>query len=144
MRTVINQVTRSRIDALIAEYRRVAAHRLEALKQIDLTELDETVQQSNAIENSTLSLEDTEQILTGRMPVGRRELQEVYEAKNLAAVTSDLLATRDVLDERLILRWHGMLLAGTAMMRPGGFVARTSGCASAATSGRTPRSSRSC
>lgn len=109
---MINRVTRGKIDTLLGEYREIAEHHPRALEQIALAELAETVQQSNAIENSTLTLDDTEQILAGRTPAGRHELREVFEAKNLAAVTSDLLATNDPLDEALILRWHGMLLAG--------------------------------
>ncbi|MFT4258944.1 Fic family protein [Microbacterium sp.] len=46
------------------------------------------------------------------MPTGRRELREIYEAKNLAAVTEDLLSESEDLSTQLILRWHGMLLAG--------------------------------
>lgn len=70
------------------------------------------MQQSNAIENSTLTLDETERILAGRMPSPRRDLREVYEAKNLAAVTTDLLGGTEPLSIDLILRWHGMLLAG--------------------------------
>lgn len=106
-----NQVT-ARIDALVGEYRTVAADQPAALAQIALAELPEAVQQSNAIENSTLSLEDTERILDGRLPSGRHELREVFEAANLARITSDLLTSVEPLTIELILRWHGMLLSG--------------------------------
>lgn len=109
---MINSTTRTRIDALIDDYRRVAADHPEALEQIALAELAESVQQSNAIENSTLSLDDTERILAGQLPSGRHDLREIYEARNLASVTAELLATSEPLSIQLILRWHGMLLAG--------------------------------
>lgn len=109
---MINRTTWDRIDAVVQRYQQTAAGQPEALEQIALAELAEAVQQSNAIENSTLTLEDTEKILSGRLPTARRELREVYEAKNLAAVTMDLLAGTDPLSTDLILRWHGMLLAG--------------------------------
>jgi len=70
------------------------------------------VQQSNAIENSTLTLDDTERILAGLVPRASRNLREVYEAKNLAAVTEDLLTGTEPFARDLILRWHGVLLAG--------------------------------
>lgn len=109
---MINRATRERVNAVISDYRRVAESAPEALEQIALAELAEAVQQSNAIENSTLTLDDTEQILAGRLPSGGHDLREVYEAKDLAAVTSDLLARTEPLSIELILRWHGMLLAG--------------------------------
>lgn len=109
---MINQVTRARIDALVEWYRALAAEHPEALEQIALAEVAEAVQQSNAIENSTLTLDDTERILAGRLPSGDHELREVYEARNLAGVTSELITTTESLSIDLILRWHGMLLAG--------------------------------
>lgn len=109
---MINQVTRTRIDALVERYRALVADHPEALEQIALAEVAEAVQQSNAIENSTLTLADTERILAGRLPSGEHELREVYEARNLAAVTVQLTATSEPLTTDLMLRWHGMLLAG--------------------------------
>lgn len=109
---MINRMTRDRVDALLDQYRPVAARHPEALEQIAMAELAESVQQSNAIENSTLTLDDTERILAGQLPSGRHDLREVYEAKNLAAVTSNLMTTKEPLSTDLILRWHGMLLAG--------------------------------
>ena len=109
---MLNRVTLDRIDALIDQYRELAARHPEALEQIALAEAAEAVQQSNAIENSTLTLDDTERILDGRLPSGRHDLREVYEARNLAAVTSDLMTTAEPLTTGLILRWHGVLLSG--------------------------------
>lgn len=109
---MINRATRDRVDALLGDYRTLAARHPEALGQITMAELAETVQQSNAIENSTLSLDDTERILAGQLPTRRHDLREVYEAANLAAVTTDLMAVTEPLSTDLILRWHRRLLAG--------------------------------
>lgn len=109
---MINRATWDRLDAVVHEYRRTALRHPRALEQIALAELAESVQQSNAIENSTLTLEETEGILEGRLPSARHDLREVYEARNLAAVTQDLLTGTEPLSIGLILRWHGMLLAG--------------------------------
>ena len=107
---MLNRMTLDRIDALIGQFRELAAREPEALEQIALAEVAEAVQQSNAIENSTLTLDDTERILDGLLPSGRHDLREVYEATNLAAVTADLMTTDEPLTTDLILRWHGMLL----------------------------------
>ncbi|MBS1674244.1 MAG: Fic family protein [Actinobacteria bacterium] len=110
---MINRATWDRVDAVVEQYRQVAEQHPEALKQIALAELAEAVQQSNAIENSTLTLDDTERILAGLMPRRGDDLREVYEATNLAAVTSDQLADPAApLTIDLILRWHRMLLTG--------------------------------
>ncbi len=56
------------------------------LQLINETELPENVYNSNAIENSTLSLAETEKILL-EMEVARKvSVREVFEAKNLARV----------------------------------------------------------
>ncbi len=109
---VINRVTRERIDELVHQYRAVLEDAPDALEQIALAEVAEAVQQSNAIENSTLSLEDTQRILEGRLPTGRHELREIHEASNLAAVTADLMGSDERLSIDLVLRWHGVLLTG--------------------------------
>lgn len=107
-----DQSLRSRLDALQERYQVLSAKHADALHEIALAELPEAVHQSNAIENSTLTLTDTEQILQGRVPVGARDLREIFEATNLASVTTELLACDDELTPALILHWHGMLLRG--------------------------------
>ncbi len=109
---MINQVTTDRIESLAHEYREQASIDATAFEQITRAELAESVQQSNAIENSTLTLDDTERILAGRLPSGAHDLGEVYEARNLAAVTEERLGSTEPLSTDVILRWHGMLLAG--------------------------------
>lgn len=114
---MINQATLSRIDELWATYRALAAEHREALAQIALAELPESVHQSNAIENSTLTLEETERIVGGGTLAAAHELREVFEASNLARVTAGMLdaAARGEAQELttdLILRWHRELLTG--------------------------------
>ena len=54
---MINRATWARFDAVIAQYRHVIDGHPSALEQIVLAERAESVQQSNAIENSTLALD---------------------------------------------------------------------------------------
>lgn len=109
---MINQTTKARIEALGRRYSALANDHGDALREIALAELPEAVQQSNAIENSTLTLDETERVLAGGVVPRQVDLREVYEARNLAAVTTDMadLDSPPTTDE--ILRWHGMLLAG--------------------------------
>ena len=81
---------------------------------IDEAEIPENVYNSNAIENSTLTLKETEKILL-EMDLARNvSLREVYEAKNLARVINykrDKSQSRELTKE-LILFFHQMLLGG--------------------------------
>jgi len=55
---------------------------------VDETEVPEAVYNSNAIENSTLTLKETEKILL-EMAVSREvSVREVFEAKNLARLAA--------------------------------------------------------
>lgn len=101
-----------RFDEVAERYRALSQEYPEALEQIALAELAESVWQSNAIENSTLQLDDTERILSGKPPKREHSLREVYEARNLAIVTEELLRSTEPLTIQAILKWHGMLLAG--------------------------------
>lgn len=92
---MINQVTKDKIEALAVEYRRLLAANKEALHEISLAEVPEMVYNSNAIENSTLTLEDTENILIRDIIKKDQDIREVYEAKNLAKVVTELLKTPD-------------------------------------------------
>lgn len=109
---MINRTTRERIDALGGRYAELARGREQALREITRAELPEAVQQSNAIENSTLTLAETERILVGGELPRLVDLREVYEARNLAAVTTDVAGRRGAPAVGEILRWHGMLLTG--------------------------------
>jgi len=103
---------RTRIKTLKHEFDRLKREKGSLLHMIDEAELPETVYNSNAIENSTLTLKETERILL-QMEVSRNvSLREVFEAKNLARVTEYLRTkeTKQELSIEMILLLHRMLL----------------------------------
>jgi len=80
---------------------------------IDQAEVSEHVYNSNAIENSTLSLEETEKILR-RIDLDRFiSEREIFEAKNLARVVEYISskALERELDRETILLLHKMLIS---------------------------------
>ena len=108
---MINQTTKDRIEALCTQYINVAKGNETLLKEIALAEIPEMVYNSNAIENSTLSLEDTEKILSGGSLQRKVTVREIYEAKNLAKLTETLLEKNESrLSINLILSLHKTLL----------------------------------
>jgi len=83
------------------------------LKMISEAEIPEQVYNSNAIENSTLSLEETEKILL-QIDLDRFVSErELFEAKNLARVVEyiDKRAKEQELNEEGILFLHKMLIS---------------------------------
>lgn len=110
---MINQVTRDKIEKLITEYRRVTEGQKRALYDIAIAEIPEMVYNSNAIENSTLTLQETEDIILRDKIAKDHDIREIYEAKNLAKITEALLRhPEERLTNNLILSLHGILLAG--------------------------------
>lgn len=108
---MINQVTRDRINGLSEEYRKLAAKYKEAIKELTISELPEMVYNSNAIENSTLTLEDTEDILIRNQIRTDHEIREIYEAKNLARAIEYLMDNpEEEISVELILKLHKTLL----------------------------------
>ncbi len=77
---------RSRIQALHREYANLRHGKESLLAVIDEVEIPESVYNSNAIENSTLTLEETEKILLEQMLSRNVSVREVFEAVNLARV----------------------------------------------------------
>src|SRR6478752_1524766 len=100
-----------RIKELKAEYDRLKPGKESLLGIIDETEIPENVYNSNAIENSTLTLKETEKILL-EMEVSRDvSLREVFEAKNLARVIEYIRnKSHDELSLEIILLLHQMLI----------------------------------
>jgi len=83
------------------------------LHDIAVAEIPEMVYNSNAIENSTLTLKDTEDILLRDRVRKDRDIREIYEAKNLARIMDALLAApSSSLSIPLVLDWHKTLLSG--------------------------------
>lgn len=102
---------RNRIKILKAEYDRLKVNKESLLKIIDEAEIPESVYNSNAIENSTLTLKETEKILL-EMEISRNiSLREVFEARNLAKVMEYIkIKCHEELSKETILLLHQMLI----------------------------------
>lgn len=101
-----------RISELIAQYQLKNKGKESLLSMVDDVEIAERVYNSNAIENSTLTLSETERILL-QLEVSRHiSLREVFEAKNLAQIYGYIKKTapRQPLITDTILLLHKMLL----------------------------------
>lgn len=105
---------KKRIQALKSEYDNLHKGKESLLAMIDEAEVPEGVYNSNAIENSTLTLKETEKILL-EMTVSREvSLREVFEAKNLARVVGYICNKSQETDisKETILLLHQMLIGG--------------------------------
>ena len=100
-----------RIENLKAKYDRLKIGKESLLKIIDEAEMPESVYNSNAIENSTLTLKETEKILL-EMEISKDiSLREVFEAKNLARVVEYIhTKSSEELSKETILLLHQMLM----------------------------------
>lgn len=100
-----------RIEILKKEYDRLKIGKESLLKLVDEAEIPESVYNSNAIENSTLTLKETEKILL-EMEVSKNvSLREVFEAKNLARVMEYIRnKSLEELTKETILLLHQMLI----------------------------------
>lgn len=102
-----------KIDALRERYYSVISGKQELLNLIDETEIADHVYNSNAIENSTLTFEETEKILL-QIDLDRYiSEREMFEARNLARVVSYIhkRAKEQELTFEVILMLHKMLIA---------------------------------
>lgn len=110
----ITKPIRNRIQMLKKEFDSLKKGRESLLELVDEAEIPESVYNSNAIENSTLTLRETEKILLD-MEVSRDvSVREVFEAKNLARVIGYIRtkAQEKESDEGLMLLLHRMLITG--------------------------------
>ncbi|MBT3375226.1 MAG: Fic family protein [Lentisphaerae bacterium] len=101
------------IEHLRSRYYAVASGKESLIRMIAEAEVSEQVFNSNAIENSTLSLDETEKILL-QIDLDRFiSERELFEAKNLAGVVSyiDTRAVEQPLSLDVLLLLHKMLLA---------------------------------
>lgn len=110
----INKDIKSKIDQLKHKYDSLRIGKESLLEMLWEVEIPEAVYNSNAIENSTLTIDETEKILL-EMEVARKlSVREVFEAKNLASV-SEYIKNKGLgrdLDQGLILFLHKMLISG--------------------------------
>lgn len=108
----ITSPIRKRIRELKEEFEVLKTGKEALLKIIDEVEIPESVYNSNSIENSTLTLKETEKILL-EMEVSRNiSVREIFEAKNLARII-EYVRTRsgeNELTQELILLVHQMLI----------------------------------
>jgi Fic family protein len=100
------------ITLLKADFDALSPGKETLLTLIDETELPEQVYNSNAIENSTLTLRDTERILMEMEMTKDLSVREVFEAKNLARVSEYIKGPggQDALTLEKILLLHQMLI----------------------------------
>ncbi len=101
-----------KIDSLKFSYDKLKQGKEKLLEIIDEAEIAESVFNSNAIENSTLTLKDTEKIIIEEKVPKEAILREVYEAKNLAKLF--LISKNDHnskdLTKEIILYFHKILM----------------------------------
>lgn len=102
------------IQTLKSQYDTLRKGKEALLTMIDEAEVPENVYNSNAIENSTLTLKETEKILLD-MEVSRDvSVREVFEAKNLARVIGYIRkkSQETEISKETILLLHQMLIGG--------------------------------
>ncbi len=103
----------NKVNFLRERYYKARAGKDALIKLIAETEVAEQVYNSNAIENSTISFEETEKILL-QIDLDRFITErEIFEAKNLARVVSyiDKKAKEQELTLEIILLLHKMLIS---------------------------------
>jgi len=105
---------KTKMETLKNEFDNLKIGKESLLIMIDEAEIPEAVYNSNAIENSTLTLKETEKILLD-MEVSRDvSVREVFEAKNLARVV-EYIRTKSQsteVNKEIILLLHQMLIGG--------------------------------
>lgn len=82
----MNQTKKERLQALKLEYDQLRSEQEDLLKIIMESELPDRVYNSNAIEDSSLTMRDTEKILLSQSLIREVSLRETYETSNLARV----------------------------------------------------------
>lgn len=110
---MINDSLQAKIAQLKKEYEQLRDDKSSLLKILSEAELPELVYNSNAIENSTLTLKETEKILLEQEVMRDVSVRELFEAKNLARVLEYLDTRSDMkLTIENILLLHRMLIGG--------------------------------
>ena len=108
------QPMRARIRSRRREYDALRSGKDSLLAMIDEVELAESVYNSNAIENSTLTIDETEKILLEQEISRNVTVREILEARNLARVVDyarNAAVTAEMTHD-LILLLHRMLIGG--------------------------------
>jgi Fic family protein len=107
----MNKERISSIKKLKLEYEKLRDGQDDLLKIVSEAELPDMVYNSNAIENSSLSLRDTESILIDKRPARGASLRETFETVNLAEAIEYLWGEPNLaLTVENIEKLHGVLL----------------------------------
>jgi Fic family protein len=110
---MISAYNKSRIKELKKEFEQLKVGKESLLVMISEAEVPELVYNSNAIENSTLTLQETERILLELEVARNVSVRELFEAKNLARVTEYIRNKKDItISKETILLLHRMLIGG--------------------------------
>ena len=108
---MISNSLRQKLDFLIERYHDLVPNYASGVRELSLVELPEMVYNSNAIENSTLTLEDTEDILIRHQIRTDHQIREIFEATNLAKAMKFLIDNPETeISAPLILQLHSILL----------------------------------
>ena len=83
---VLDNSIKSKIEELFSFYKNLEKNNKIALQEISISEVPEMVYNSNAIENSTLTLQETTDIIFFDKIKKDHDIREIYEAKNLVKV----------------------------------------------------------
>ena len=108
----VQQQFKDRIKELKERYDSLKTGKDALLRLLDEAEVAESVYNSNAIENSTLTLQETERILLELAVVREVSAREIFEAKNLARVVAYMREKAKATDigKDVILFLHKMLI----------------------------------
>jgi Fic family protein len=110
---MISAYNKDRIKQLKREFEQLRTGKASLLVMIDEAEVPELVYNSNAIENSTLTLQETERILLELEVARNVSVRELFEAKNLARVAEYIRNKSDIkLNKETMLLLHRMLISG--------------------------------
>jgi Fic family protein len=108
---VIGNYIKIKIEELFSFYKKLEKSHKKAFREINISEVPEMVYNSNAIENSTLTLEETTDIIFFDKIKKDHDVREIYEAKNLMNVIQTLQNNqKEKLSLDLILYLHRVLL----------------------------------
>ncbi len=109
-----NNPTKLKIKELKSTFDLLRKGKESLLVLLDEAEIPESVYNSNAIENSTLTLKETEKILLDMEVPRNVSVREVFEVKNLAKVVSYIRNKTEVteVNKDLMLLLHKMLISG--------------------------------
>jgi len=109
---IIQQQLKNRLKELKDKYNLLKIGKDDLLKLIEEAEVAESVYNSNAIENSTLTLAETERILLELEVARQVSSREIFEAKNLARVGEYIRvkAKETDVNKEIMLFLHKMLI----------------------------------